>query len=106
MLPLLAGDRAQGLRGVNFFGDSGAHWIFSVQRVNGFAFLWFSIRRPTEIGMDRSPDFLDNPWVNSAKARYVPSWEHLLNQVKIEFGSAILHKCPVDWQCPPRVMPD
>lgn len=35
-----------------------------------------------------------------------PSWEHLLDQVRIEFGSAIYYECGPDWRPAPRVLAD
>jgi len=35
-----------------------------------------------------------------------PSWETLLDQLRLEFGSAVFHRCGPEWQPVPRVLPD
>ncbi len=40
-------------------------------------------------------------------SRRIPSsWESLLDQVTIEFGSAVDYRCEPEWQSRPRIMPD
>jgi AraC-like DNA-binding protein len=36
----------------------------------------------------------------------VATWEQLLDQLRLEFGSAIFRRCRPDWHCKPRVLPD
>lgn len=34
------------------------------------------------------------------------SWEHLLDQLRLEFASAVFYRCDAEWRSRPRVMPD
>src|ERR1044071_3822907 len=34
------------------------------------------------------------------------SWEHLLDQLRLEFISAVFYKCDADWRSRPRIMSD